>query len=143
VERPVREVKISKLGKMFIRFEAERFNQKTKSNIGVFGAITELLEKERISPKLKIESKDILSWFSKNLLSPRPFRIEDDEYYGTCWFRETAIDHIKRAQEICNILNKLGVTTITRRSEQFDEIIYSDENQIVVRTFDNAISQNP
>lgn len=67
---------------MFIRFEAKLFNQKTKSNIGVFGAITELIENEKISPKLKVEAQNILSWFSENLLSPRPLRIEDDEYYG-------------------------------------------------------------
>ena len=119
---------------MFIRFEAKFFNQKTKNNIGVFGAITELIENEKISPKLKVEAQNILSWFSENLLSPRPLRIEGDEYYGTCWFRITALDHIQRTQRICAILNKIGVQTRKRSSGHFDEIIYSDEYQIVSRT---------
>ncbi len=119
---------------MFIRFETKRYNQKTQSNFGIFGAITELMEKGQIDQVLKTDSQNILAWFSKNLLSPRPLRLKGDEYYGTCWFRETATEHIKQAQEICHILNQLGVKTTIRTSEQFDEIIYSDKNQVVYRT---------
>ncbi len=128
---------ITQLIKMFICFEIKRYNQKTQSNFGVFGAITELMEKGQIDQALKIDSQNILTWFSKNLLSPRPLRLKGDEYYGTCWFRETVTEHIKQAQEICYILNKLGVKTTIRTSKQFDEIIYSDKNQIVCRTYNN------
>ncbi len=119
--------------KMFIRFETNKYNQKTQSNLGVFGAITELLEKGQIDHALKMDSQNILTWFSKNLLSPRPLRLKGDGYYGTCWFRETATEHIKQAQEICHILNQLGVKTTIRTSEQFDDIIYSDIYQVVYR----------
>ncbi len=130
----VSRFKYPQLIKMFIRFETNRYNQKTQSNFGVFGAITELMEKGQIDQALKTNSQNILTWFSKNLLSPRPLRLKGDKYYGTCWFRETATEHIKQAQEICYILNKLGIETTIRTSEQFDEIIYSDKNQVVYRT---------
>ena len=119
---------------MSVRFEADINNLMTNESIGVFSALTDLIEGGKIDSVNEVEAQNILSWFIKNLLSPTTLKLEEDKFYGTCWFKKDAIDHIEKAQAICIILNKLGVTTTIKWSEQLDNVIYSDTNQVVVRT---------
>ncbi len=119
------------IGSMYVRFEASTFNPKTGRNIGIFGVLTNILEDSSQNQKFCARSHRYLSWFSSNLSKPNILKLEADELYGTSWFRGEATKHIFYAEEICKILNSVGVETTCIQAVTMDKVIYSDENQVV------------
>ena len=119
----------------YVRFVTKIYNHKTLTYFGIFGALSNLDEDNKLKSEDKKTSDNLMKWFSKNLPKPKNLNHNSQEYFGICWFNPNAIDHIEKCNKICKILGKYNIDTDTIYKSQFNNISYWDKYQIV--TMDN------
>jgi len=86
--------------------------------------------------------EEIFEWFNKNL--PIPNRISrkrnanHKNHRGLAWFKDSALDHIRLAREVAELLHLHGVVIETLSTDRPGFIVYEDEFQVVAEPFSDS-----
>jgi len=87
---------------------------------------------------------EILGWFDDNLEEPIKFTKSTPKggyrrfTKGISWFNPGAVNHIKKAFEICTILKEHGYHIDVLKTDRPGYIVYEDDNQIVAEPFNDT-----
>jgi hypothetical protein len=85
--------------------------------------------------------KDQLIWFEEHLPVPKRFnKTISKGYYrrntrGIAWFREQAVEHITRMNEIKRVFEANGHTVHMVREERVGYVVYRDDFQVIAEPF--------
>ena len=119
---------------MFIRFASGDVDPDARVRAGLFCALYQLCWSDEV-PEYELDAlKEIEDWFDENLASP-PDALTDDWRYaeGVFWFKSSATNHLSRAWEMVEILERNDVLVWTIRSRNVGDIYYEDEVQVFAR----------
>ena len=125
----------------FLRFVVAERHQRTGLELGVFQVAYGLRDRPDIPESDRAVLRDTLAWFEKNLSEPRRFNRTRSKGYerrqtrGIAWFRDTAADHIARAQQLAVVLEAHGYHVSMLREERVGYVVYKDEHQVIAEPF--------
>src|SRR5262245_2840449 len=124
---------------MFIRFVSGEIDRRSQVPVGLFCAASELLWSEGL-PEYEFEAlRDLRDWFNVYMRSPfdslpRHVRYES----AVCWFKSTANEHLARAWELVEILERNDIPIWTIKSERVGYVHYEDSVQVFARPYDDV-----
>src|SRR5687767_8071354 len=118
---------------MFIRFVIGEIDEDSHVSAGLFTAAYDLLDERCLSAYEYDALREPMIWFNKHLRNPYRFRLRpvSQANRSICWFRSTAIEHVRRAWEIVAILEERDVFVRMIKSGCPGHIIYEDEAQVL------------
>jgi hypothetical protein len=119
---------------MFIRFASGDFDPDARVRAGLFRALDQLYWSDEV-PEYELDTlKELEHWFDENLAFP-PDTLTDDWRYADAvfWFKSKATNHLSRAWEMAEILERNDVLVRTIRSRDVGDIYYEDEAQVYAR----------
>ena len=125
----------------FVRFIVAERDSSTAVELGLFQAACGLRERPDIPESDRAALRDTLAWFGKNLAEPARFNRTRSKGYqrrqtrGIAWFRETAGDHVARAQHLRVVLEAHGYHVSMLREERLGYVVYEDEHQVIAEPF--------
>ncbi len=125
---------------MYIRFAIHRKDEDSGRSLGIFHAARDLRDFGDIEPWERDLLFELRDWFNDNLEKPDRFTASKPPYYrkqpkAISWFKDTAVEHIRRARQIVDILESHGVAVDTYITERVGYVVYEDEFQIVAEAF--------
>ena len=128
---------------MYIRYVVNEYNVRTKSEMGLFGAVTNLAESNSLTKGQLADLEKYLKWFSKNLKKPHNLCCPETGVFGTCWFKANATEHLQVMEEFTKFASKLGLTVIVLQEVDgvFTKVLYEDDHQIVTLSQHNLLSR--
>lgn len=125
----------------FVRFIVARNHPDSGVAAGVFTTALDLRDAGEIAKQDLDILTEQLAWFTQNLKIPKRFnRSSSKGYYrrntrGIAWFRDEAVEHISRMQEIKRVLDANGHTVSILREDRVGYIVYRDEAQVIAEPF--------
>ena len=107
---------------------------------GIFHATADLRDRDRLSEWEEEGLAEIRRWFDQHLELPESFsRSKQSIAYrkkrGISWFKDSALDHIAKAQEMAEILVRHGIGVEVLKAERVGYVVYEDKFQIVAEPF--------
>ena len=125
---------------MYLRFVVADINEDSGRELGVFHAIRNLRDEEKLHAHEEDLHDAIVQWFDKHLEEPRRFTASKPPYYrkknvAISWFKDTAHEHLARVRELVVILEHHGVSVRMLKANRVGYIVYEDEFQIVAQPF--------
>ncbi|MSP37607.1 MAG: hypothetical protein EXR70_03860 [Deltaproteobacteria bacterium] len=103
----------------------------------------EVIQKRGVLPDYEDERlEEIFKWFNKNL--PVPARVSrkrnnsHKNHRGLAWFKDTAVDHIRLAREVVELMRLHGVVVETVTTDRPGFIVYEDDFQVVAEPFSDS-----
>jgi hypothetical protein len=130
---------------MYLRFVVADINADSGRELGVFHAIWNLRDEDKLHAH-EVELHDsIVQWFSEHLEKPTRFTASKPPFYrkknvAISWFKDTAHEHIARVRELAVILEHHGVSVRMLKASRVGYIVYEDEFQIVAQPFADTSS---
>jgi hypothetical protein len=79
-------------------------------------------------------------WFNRHLAQPAKFtrsksKAQDKKYKALSWFKDSAVEHLRKIREAAEILEAHGVNVRMITCERPGYIVYEDRYQIVAEPF--------
>ena len=125
---------------MYIRFIIDLRDPDSERYTGIFHAASELRDNGELEEWEQHELQNIRDWFNDHL--DRPTNFSRTKLYsvstkkrGISWFKDTANDHISKAQEMAKILGRHGIPVVMLKTERVGYVVYEDRFQIVAEPF--------
>ncbi|CAM3503283.1 hypothetical protein [Parendozoicomonas haliclonae] len=115
---------------MYTRFTVNYKNKNSGVDQGVLGAAFKLKKDDEIPIEFKKSFDDCLNWFQKHLITPVIFELGENKN-SVYWFKNTAIEAIKKVRVIIPILQACGLEVCENNSDKPGKIIYEDNQQVV------------
>ena len=82
---------------------------------------------------------DVEGWFEVHLRCPFHYLPHDPRYdSAVCWFKSTAHEHLARAWELVEILERNNVLIWTIKSERVGYVHYEDSVQVFARPYNDV-----
>ncbi len=108
--------------------------------MGIFHAAGDLRDYGEIEAWERDLLHELKNWFDANLEKPARFTSARPPYYrkqakAISWFKDSAVEHIRRARQMVDVLESYGVTVDTFVADRVGYIVYEDEFQIVAEPF--------
>ena len=124
---------------MFIRFISGSIDEYSHTPAGLFCAAIDLLESDEL-PEYEFDAlKEVKEWFDRYLASPFDYLAEDARYdRAICWFKSSAPEHLARAWELVQILERNDIMIWTIRSPHVGYIHYEDDVQVFAQPNDDV-----
>jgi hypothetical protein len=125
---------------MYLRFVVRQRDPDSERYTGIFHATADLRDRDLLSEWEEEELAEIRRWFDQHLERPDSFsRSKQSIAYrkkrGISWFKDSALDHIAKAQEMAEILVRHGIGVEVLKAERVGYVVYEDEFQIVAEPF--------
>jgi hypothetical protein len=129
---------------MYLRFAVERRDEDSGKGLGFFHAARELCERGDLDEWELDSLLDLRDWFNEHLEKPDRLTASKPPYYrkkskAISWFKDSATEHLDRAQQMIAILHRHGVVVHTYRAERVGYVTYEDEFQIVAEPFADVV----
>jgi hypothetical protein len=108
---------------------------------GLFDAAYALRSAKELSPADRSALEEALSWFEKNLATPKRFnRTKSKGFYrrnarGIAWFRDSAHEHLRRMHQLRRLLERHGHSVELLQEDRLGYIVYEDAVQVVAEPF--------
>jgi hypothetical protein len=123
----------------FVRFVVDALDEDSGHRLGVFNAVAALRDRGELSAdELKVLA-EVERWLDVHLPGPKRFtRKRNDSHRrprALSWFRDSAVEHIRRMRELCELLTARGVLVHTIVSDRPGYIVYEDDVQVVAEPF--------
>ena len=121
---------------MFIRFVSGEIDEYSHVAAGLFCAAAELRCSYGL-PDYDYEALDELRhWFNVHLTSPFDY-LPQHRWFdpAVCWFKSTATEHLARAWELVEILERNDVFIWTIKSPRTGYVYYEDQVQVFARPY--------
>ena len=121
----------------FIRFVSGEIDEDSHVSAGLFTAAHDLLEEPALPDDEYFALRDVMDWFNQHLKGPFRYRLRAAwrAERAICWFKPTAQEHLSRAWEMTEILERNDVFIRTIKVERPGYILYEDEAQILAEPF--------
>ena len=128
---------------MYLRFVVAKIHEDSERELGVFHAVGNLREKEKLNPYEEEQHDSIVQWFAEHLEKPTRFTASKPPFYrkknmAISWFKDTAHEHLARVRELVVILEHHGVSVRMLKASRVGYIVYEDEFQIVAQPFSDT-----
>jgi hypothetical protein len=119
---------------MFIRFASGEVDPDARVRAGLFSALDLAYWSDEFPDYELVALREIENWFDENLDTPVK-RLPDYWSYeeAVCWFKPNASQHLSRAWEIVEILQRNDVLVWTIKSRHVGQIYYEDQAQVFAR----------
>ena len=124
---------------MFIRFFSGEIEQDSHVPAGLFCAASDLLSVDGL-PEYECEAiLDLRDWFNVHMRSPFDYLPHHVRYESAvCWFKSTAHEHLARAWELVEILERNDILIWTMKSQRVGYVHYEDSVQVFARPYDDV-----
>lgn len=123
---------------MLIRYVTNWRDADSQQAAGLFMAAQSLEESNRLAPEDRTTLSELDRWFDANLKKPtrlRRSRKPHRQNKAISWFRETATEHLARAESMITLLGHYGVRFRAVRTCRPGYVVYEDEFQVVAEPF--------
>jgi hypothetical protein len=125
---------------MYLRFVVREINQESERELGVFHALGNLRDEEKLSTHEREQHDSIVQWFREHSEEPTRFTASKPPFYrkknkAISWFKDTAHEHLCRARELVVILEHHGISVRMSKANRVGYVVYEDEFQIVAEPF--------
>ncbi len=118
---------------MYLRFITQFINEDQEVETGIFHALRFICEHTLTLEEDKLKLKNLNGWFNANLDKPNKFSNASrnhPEPISLSWFKDTANEHISKAYEFIEILEKYHLIVEKVTSKNHGYIIYEDDYQV-------------
>ena len=121
---------------MFIRFVSGQIDKDSHVPAGLFCAAFGLLD-SNVLPEYELAAlREVKEWFNVYMASPFEYLHYDARYdRAICWFKATAHEHLARAWELGEILERNDVLIWTIRSPRVGYVHYEDDVQVFAQPY--------
>ena len=92
-------------------------------------------------PHEQSEYENIYEWFCKHLNKPAKLSRASRPHaknVAISWFKDSAIEHIRKMHEIAEILRAHGITVDVIRTDKPGYVVYEDAYQIAAEPFSDT-----
>jgi hypothetical protein len=123
---------------MYLRFVVPVVHTESNRRTGVFQEIYRLMNGRELPPSEEQRAREILDWFNEHLAEPTRFAASSRPHAAPraiSWFKDNAIEHIRRMRELASILDAHGILVEVVRTARPGYIAYADEHQIIAEPF--------
>jgi hypothetical protein len=122
----------------YVRFVTGRIDRRSGRRRGVFQAAAALADSNFLAREPLGEMQLLRSWFNRCL--DRPARFSRSRRNGAspisiCWFKATAVEHVRNVRAMCRILKVHGIATEMITSTRPGYIVFEDDHQIAAVPF--------
>jgi hypothetical protein len=107
----------------------------------LFQAAADLRERADLAHHDREVLESIATWFSENLERPTNLSISKRSHgkeQALSWFKNTALEHIKRMREMERVLEEHGVRVAVISTNRPGYVTYEDEFQIAAYPFSDT-----
>jgi hypothetical protein len=111
---------------MFLRFVISQVDDVSHKPKGLFIAAQDLLDSGALSQEERLQFREVLIWFNKNLPSPR-YEFASRRIF---WFKSSAEDCVKRMWELTHLLRYHGYLVEVEKCRELGNIVYEDSFQV-------------
>ena len=111
---------------MFLRFVITQLDDVSHKPQGLFVAADNLLESGALLAEERLQLREVIIWFNKNLRSPRSMLASRAIF----WFKSSADDCIKQMWELMHVLEHHGYLVEVEKCRVLGNIIYEDQFQV-------------
>ena len=124
---------------MFIRFVSGAIDEDSHVPAGLFCAASDLLWSSDLPEYESYALKEVKEWFDVYLASPFDYLTSEARYSrAICWFKSTAHNHLARAWELVEILERNDIMIWTIRSPRVGYIHYEDDVQVLAQPYSDT-----
>jgi len=125
---------------MYIRFVVANIDEDSGRELGVFHAVWNLRDEQRLQFHEEQQHDAAIQWFGEHLDTPTRFTASKPPFYrkkskAISWFKDTAHEHLARLRELVLILEHHGISVRMLKANRVGYIVYEDEFQIVAEPF--------
>ncbi len=125
---------------MYLRFVVADIDEDSGREVGVFHAVRNLRDEEKLHAHEEAQHDSIVRWFDEHLEKPTRFTASKPPFYrkkskAISWFKDTAHEHLARVRELVVILEHHGISVEMLKANRVGYIVYEDEFQIVAQPF--------
>ena len=117
---------------MFLRFTIPQQDEQSGVASGVFHAVYALADDVTVPDYERELIYDALDWYRQNLRIPH-FLKDAAEPRAICWFRDSAVEHVRRMWDLIWLLRERGIGITLHRTDRPGQIVYEDEAQVAAR----------
>jgi len=117
----------------FIRFESADNGDGLFATASWFLDLVAMREIRALRKTIR-EIEGLYNWLGTNTPAPPPIAYRDDRNRRpVTWFKSTAIEHCRRADRLCELLNRESVNVRRIARSKIPRILWSDDVQVVSR----------
>ena len=129
------------MSRSFIRFVSAEASEDSGALEGLFQAAYRMRETGAFPPHVVEELTKELGWFESHLSRPIVYRPRGvDKRRAICWFKETAVEHVQRAQRLAAILRRHGMEVRQLRTQTPGRLVHEDVQQVMAVPFRDTIA---
>jgi hypothetical protein len=118
---------------MFLRFVITQLDDVSHKPQGLFVAADNLMESGSLSQEERLQLRDVIIWFNKNLPSPS-FESASRRIF---WFKSSAEDCVKRMWELTHLLRYHGDMVDVEKCRALGNVVYEDIFQVAAYPSEN------
>lgn len=122
----------------FLRFVVSEIDDDSGRREGLFQAFARLEEAGDLLPHELQQWEEIYDWFRKNLDAPPRFTRSSRPHakpIAISWFKDTAVEHIRRMRVLAEILRDHGLICDVIRTQRPGYVVFEDEHQVAAEPF--------
>lgn len=119
----------------YLRFVVNYKDPSSNKRQGIFQALRRLRDRNLLTETQSESHKTLIDWFQINLLVPDRFSRSGNSSNAICWFKSSAVRHITKMREMCQILKEHDIVVDMIKTDNPGYIVYEDEDQICAEPF--------
>lgn len=121
------------MAEKYVRFVTFQKDEVTGEYLGFFNSVYELKRAQQLPSDDHERLTSLLDWFRKMLDAPGRFHRSANPHAhgkGLSWFKPSAEEHIAKARQLLDILDRHGVASQMLTSSRPGYVLYQDEFQV-------------
>ncbi len=119
---------------MYIRFISKKVNEESNSPEGIFYSIWSLIDKEKMAAHEIATVDACFDWFGMHFKAPTCLS-ESENRRAICWFKETAVEPMKRIWPIVNVLEQHDIHILKITCNDPGIIVYESGWQVAAKPY--------
>ena len=119
---------------MYIRFASTKINEDSNSPEGVFYSIWSLIDKDKMASHELETVNACFDWLGMHFKAPSCLS-EPENKRAICWFKESAVEPMKRIWPIVQVLKEHGVHIEKITSKDPGVIVYENGWQVAAKPY--------
>ncbi len=116
---------------MFVRFVVGGDDEHHRELTGLIAEARMLRDRDQLAAHEVEQIEDVFRWFNSNIPCP-PYSSSGWSREAVSWFKDSAIDAIKRIRDLAVLLDSHGKPVRMLRSVRPGKVLYEDRFQVVV-----------
>ena len=122
----------------YVRFVVAHNDPDSQRRQGLFQAISDLEHDGVLLDHEQRAYDEVYRWFSQNLKKPTSLSRSSKtnaKAVAISWFKDNAIEHIRKIRQLCHILESHDVPTQMILTDRPGYVVYEDDFQIAAEPF--------